>query len=73
MREPKGNRNMNTIRIFLSAVLVVVAGCASNPGGRAAVAPAGGSEQIESAQVDIGQGVSGLDDYEEMLSNPGPF
>ncbi len=64
---------MNIIRLLAGAVLLVLAGCAAPRGAAAWTAPAGGSEQIESAQVQVGHGQVGTPDYGEVLSDPGPF
>jgi hypothetical protein len=60
-------------RMLFAVLLLAVAGCASSRGGRVAAEPAGGSEQIESGQVNVGHGESGIVNYEDVLSDPGPF
>ncbi len=65
---------MNIIRLIaLSGLLLGLCACASNPPGARSPEAMGGSERIESAQVQVGYGQSGTPDYRQIISDPGPF
>lgn len=64
---------MKIISCVAAALLLGICGCASHRGGAPLTASAGGAQQIESAQVQVGHGQSGTTDYQTVISNPGPF